>query len=545
MKTYPALLLAWALTLPTFAPAAADAPTPATGADAPAGPWIPASSAVLTAPLVLKDGAIGQSRRSELADGGRAVFAFTVPEAGDYTVRAVVDAPAGDANSFYVNIDAPPEDPGMIWDIAGTKGFEERIVGWRGRGDANYSEFAPKVFQLGAGKHQLIIVGREPARLKSVSIHSHPAAPAPTPGSLAFLQKQYAEAEAAYNLAMCQLTDTPEGRAKANELWRKLDAEHAGQFMAAVQIAEANPRSGTGFGALAWVLKLENVRSYHLPAGPRALALLHEQYARDPQIGGTLAPLIRYFPYPRDAFYQVAVDLLNAVLTGNPDRTARGHAALGLALLAKRKFQEAEWRGEPVALARVSEEIVQAFEAVVRNYGDCRDLAAGGLASATATLGDRAARELQEIRHLGIGQVAPEITGSDLDGAPMKLSESRGKVVLLVFWAAWCGPCMAAVPHEKQLVERFKGRPFVLLGVNGDDDVKAAAKAVTKNQIPWRSFWNGPEGPGGPIATAWNVRGWPTVYVLDQHGVIRQKYLWGKDLDEPLEKLVAAVEPAG
>lgn len=124
----------------------------------------------------------------------------------------------------------------------------------------------------------------------------------------------------------------------------------------------------------------------------------------------------------------------------------------------------------------------------------------------------------------------------------MKLSDGRGKVVLLVFWASWCGPCMEDVPHEKELAERFKGRPFVLIGVNGDHIQKAAVKAVGKNEIPWRSFWNGPDGSGGPIAAAWNVRGWPTVYVLDQQGTIRQKYLRGKALDEPLEKLVAAAE---
>ncbi|MDI1247474.1 MAG: hypothetical protein PSV13_01200 [Lacunisphaera sp.] len=55
-------------------------------------------------------------------------------------------------------------------------------------------------------------------------------------------------------------------------------------------------------------------------------------------------------------------------------------------------------------------------------------------------------------------------------------------------------------------------------------------------------FWNGKESSRGPISTAWNVRGWPTVYMLDEKGVIRQKYLRGQDLDAPLEQLVAAAE---
>jgi hypothetical protein len=69
-----------------------------------------------------------------------------------------------------VNVDTQPEDPVMIWDIEPTNGFEERIVSWRGNGDASSDEFAPKHFNLSAGAHKLFIVGREPAQLKSISI---------------------------------------------------------------------------------------------------------------------------------------------------------------------------------------------------------------------------------------------------------------------------------------------------------------------------------------------------------------------------------------
>jgi hypothetical protein len=179
MKTFSSLLLACALATITSAqtpPTKAAPPTSMT----PVAPTIPASAAVVTAPLVLKDGAISQLQQTELAEGGKAIFTFSVPAAGDYVIHAVVNGSAEDANSFFLNIDAQPEDPLMIWDIDVTSGFEERIVSWRGNGDASADEFAPKIFKLTAGEHKLIIVGREPAQLKSVSIR-----PAATPGKVA------------------------------------------------------------------------------------------------------------------------------------------------------------------------------------------------------------------------------------------------------------------------------------------------------------------------------------------------------------------------
>ena len=131
---------------------------------------MPASAAVVTAPLVLKDGAISQPQQTELAEGGKAVFEFTLAKTGSYVIHAEVNAPAEDANSFFLNIDAPPEDPAMIWDIDVTNGFEERIVSWRGKGDVDSDEFKPKVFKLSAGTHKLFLVGREPTFLKSISI---------------------------------------------------------------------------------------------------------------------------------------------------------------------------------------------------------------------------------------------------------------------------------------------------------------------------------------------------------------------------------------
>jgi hypothetical protein len=164
MKTLSILALAGVLAIPAIA---ADAPAKAA---APANPTLSVSEAKLTAPFVLKDGAISQPATTDASSGGKAVFTFKVAVAGDYVVAGVVNAPDDDNNSFYLNIDADPTDPLMIWDLEATSGFEERISNWRGSGEAGNDEFNPKAFKLTAGEHKLIIVGREPAKLKSVSI---------------------------------------------------------------------------------------------------------------------------------------------------------------------------------------------------------------------------------------------------------------------------------------------------------------------------------------------------------------------------------------
>jgi Thioredoxin-like len=97
-------------------------------------------------------------------------------------------------------------------------------------------------------------------------------------------------------------------------------------------------------------------------------------------------------------------------------------------------------------------------------------------------------------------------------------------------------------PHERSLVERLKGKPFVLLGVNSDPDRAELKEVLKKEKITWRSFWNG-GGISGPISKAWNVHAWPTVYVLDPKGVIRFRGdLRGKRLDEAVDELLKEAE---
>jgi len=145
-----------------------------------------------------------------------------------------------------------------------------------------------------------------------------------------------------------------------------------------------------------------------------------------------------------------------------------------------------------------------------------------------------------------VGAVAPEIEGTDLDDAEFKLSDFRGKVVMLQFWGNWWGPCRSMYPHNRAFLERYANEPFDIVGVNSDTQRDSLRVVMEKQKINWRSFWNGPQGPGGPISKAWGVDEWPTICMLDAKGVIRYR---ASNIDIPaieemIQKLLAELAPA-
>src|SRR5262249_47963195 len=145
-----------------------------------------------------------------------------------------------------------------------------------------------------------------------------------------------------------------------------------------------------------------------------------------------------------------------------------------------------------------------------------------GVQVGRSTLGEMARHQLDEVRYLAEGSPVRDIAGEDLQGRPLRLSDFRGKVVGLDFWADWCGFCREMYPQEQDLMQRFKDKPFVLLGVNCDEDRDAIRHTVARKGLNWRSWWDG--GPdGGRICKDWHVGGFPTVWVLDHHHVIRFK----------------------
>jgi thiol-disulfide isomerase/thioredoxin len=138
-----------------------------------------------------------------------------------------------------------------------------------------------------------------------------------------------------------------------------------------------------------------------------------------------------------------------------------------------------------------------------------------------------------------VGQPPPSLEGMDPDGKPLKLSDFRGKVVVVDFWMTGCPPCRAMIPHERELVKRMHCRPFVLLGVSLDGATPGFKAFLEKEQITWPNICDGESQ-----SRAWWAYKPPILDVVDAKGVYRYFSVEEKDLDAVVEKLVKEAESA-
>ncbi len=148
-----------------------------------------------------------------------------------------------------------------------------------------------------------------------------------------------------------------------------------------------------------------------------------------------------------------------------------------------------------------------------------------------------AARPTRSAQMALIGSEAPAFEGADLDGEEMSLADLRGRVVVLDFWATWCGPCVAAMPKMQALGERFADRPVTVLGVNQDrGDVEAVRRFVQSKRITFGHFMD----EDGSVGAAYRVTGIPCTVLIDAQGVVQDIRTGMRPGDE--EVLAANIE---
>ncbi len=153
--------------------------------------------------------------------------------------------------------------------------------------------------------------------------------------------------------------------------------------------------------------------------------------------------------------------------------------------------------------------------------------------------GELAKGYVYEIEHLQIGMIAPDFTTTTVDGKNVSLKELRGRVVLIDFWATWCGPCLGEIPHLKNAVKHFEGKPFVILGVSLDDFDELLKATLEHHKLGGIHTWE-EAGRENEVATLYNAQVLPTWYLLDAKGVIRAKDTFGEGLIPAVEKILSA-----
>jgi thiol-disulfide isomerase/thioredoxin len=126
----------------------------------------------------------------------------------------------------------------------------------------------------------------------------------------------------------------------------------------------------------------------------------------------------------------------------------------------------------------------------------------------------------QEFQRLLIGKPAPDFSTVDLDGKPISLEDYKGKVLLLDFWASWCGPCLMAMPSLQKLSEQYKDKPVAIVGVNGDTpDLKSRVKSILEDKnITYRQFTDSTN----QVFMDYRVKPIPCLVMIDQKGVLRE-----------------------
>ncbi|USK48487.1 TlpA family protein disulfide reductase [Bacillus sp. CMF12] len=132
------------------------------------------------------------------------------------------------------------------------------------------------------------------------------------------------------------------------------------------------------------------------------------------------------------------------------------------------------------------------------------------------------------------GNLAPDFELSDMEGNPVKLSDYRGKAVLLNFWATWCPPCRAEMPHMEKLYNKYKDENFDILAVNLTNTEKNSSDAEKFVKELGLTFTI-PMDVKGEAGSDYNIMAYPTSYFIDSDGVIREKVL-GALNEEYMEK---------
>jgi thiol-disulfide isomerase/thioredoxin len=299
----------------------------------------------------------------------------------------------------------------------------------------------------------------------------------------------------------------------------------AGKVLA---IAEGDPKDEVGFDAAAFIVKSAGEVGAGGGDVDKALAIISEHHATDAKVKDLLLPAV--------GTGEAGEKFVKAIGEKATDKPTKATALFIRGLLISSIVDDEQNDKKQALLVKEAIGLIDqaAKLAPETPYGE-------------GTIGKFAAAEIEGLNNvtaLAVGRLAPEAESKLLsDGKGVKLSDYRGKVVMLDVWATWCGPCKEMIPHERELVARMKGKPFELISLSVDDKKETLQKFLEKEQMPWTHWWD--NGKESSIVGKYRIRGYPTIYVLDHNGVIRHKWFMDpgpRAMDAAIDELVKAAE---
>lgn len=168
-------------------------------------------------------------------------------------------------------------------------------------------------------------------------------------------------------------------------------------------------------------------------------------------------------------------------------------------------------------------------EALLKEYANSSD----------ARVAEAARTQLEKRQKMADLKTKPvDLKFTATDGKEIDLAQMRGKVVLVDFWASWCGPCIAEMPNVVSAYKKFHEKGFEILGISLDQDKAAMEGALKKHEMTWAQYFDG-EGWKNKISTSFGITSIPATWLIDKKGMLRETELRGEALAKGVEKLLA------
>jgi AhpC/TSA family len=316
--------------------------------------------------------------------------------------------------------------------------------------------------------------------------------PAPKAGSYPALKAEYDES---YKAWLAQYRKEYEAAKKAGKVKDfKSSVERPGpafspRFLA---IAEAAPDDPEAVDALQMALTTgSGPEGKPLETRRTALRILRERYAAKPEIRKIIQMVATYDD-------QEAGALTREIIARNPDRDVQAKVYRSLIGYREMMVKSVKsWKDDPARRKQIEEGSgKQRIDEMIARADRYEKELDGLRSTLREKYGDL-------VLDLSIGKPAPEVVSQDLDGRTVRLSDYRGKVVVLDVWATWCGPCRAMIPHEREMVERLKSRPFQLVSISADEKKETLREFLEKEKMPWAHWWVGVQSRFGDD---WDIR---------------------------------------